>query len=272
MTAKVRAQDSPSTTGIKRINVHAEPQPQQQEQGKKQQQPDKKKETRSPSPASKYGYGDAAPDDKSKYGYGDAAPSLSSNTSNNKATRRSSMKQAGAPSRRRASIHMCEEIEVKVLGYKEPVRRRTSITFSTSVRVKPVVPVQEMADVSPETLWFQDDEYDRMKEKSWTIVDKELASKKYGGVSTNYCTRGLERMMKPHEVQQKKYKCWDTVLGEQNLQRQSCLFDDEYMANMYKFITAESQQEAERRAQQDEAEIQNYMRSTRKSVRRMTMV
>jgi hypothetical protein len=270
MTATLYARNSPSATGIKHVAKACDADDKKNTKNERQASSVlSKTEDGSPSPTSKYGYGDATPDQNVDYGYGDAEPSVSSSGLHNKATRRSSMKQGGASNRRRASIHnMGPEFEVKLPGSQERVRRRSSISFNAGVRVKPVVPVTEMAE-NPQSLWFQDDEYDRMKEKSWMIVDKELESKQQGK-SSKYCLRGLERMMNPGDVKQKKKKCSSIVLDEQDLQRKQGVFDDEYTRSLYKFTTGNSQKEAESRAKQDEAEIENYMRTTKKQVRRMS--
>lgn len=283
MTAKLNPRNSPSVNGIKRLDTAIDSSKLQPTTSTAETLNIKKNgNDHSPSLSTKYGYAEAAPDDKSKDGYGDddtSANSLASSTTRTTQQplrRRSSMKQAAAPPRRRrASIQMGEEIERHILGRVEPVQRRSSVTFNGSVRVKPVVPVQEM--IAPEcgrdTLWFQDEEYDRMKQKNWKIVDEEVESRLRGETppATEYCIRGLERMMNFDEVKQIKNRCVDAVLGEQHLQREQDIFDEDFMASLYKFRTASSQKEAELRGKQDEADIQNYMTPTRKYVRRMTM-
>jgi hypothetical protein len=89
-----------------------------------------------------------------------------------------------------------------------------------------------------------------------------------------YCTRGLEKVMTQEATQmtrEKRYMAWDSVLNEQDLQRDDGAFDDEYMANCYKFNTAKCQQEAANRASQDAADVANYLKSTRGICRRMSM-
>jgi hypothetical protein len=215
----------------------------------------------------KHGYGDATSDDKAKYGYGDADDDTSPRVSSSRTPRRSSMKQSGAP--RRASIQFGGEIQVNLPGKKRPVRRRTSITFKDTVRVKNVVPVSQLTD-EPEALWFQDEEYKRIRQKSRDLVnrvDNEVPGE------NKYCVRGLEKFMRKNKdgVMQQKYDVWDSVLNEQHLQRHHGTFDDDYMGNICKFSTVKSQREAVGRAQQDAAEIENYLKSTRKMCRRLSM-
>jgi hypothetical protein len=251
----------------------------------------------SPDDKEDYGYGDSSPDDKTKYGYGDASPRdlsrktrLSSSMKESGRPRRasiqiggygdasprglsrktsltSSMKQSGRP--RRASIQCGGEIEVYLIGQDKPVKRRTSITFNEQVAVKDIATAAELTD-EPEALWFQDDEYDRMKQKAFELVDK-VEHGTTGG--KNYCVRGLEKLMpsKAGRVMENKYGAWDSVLDEQDIQRDSGTFDEEYMANVYKFSNLSSKQEAAERGRQDEAEIKNYLRTTRRLCRRSSM-
>jgi hypothetical protein len=215
-------------------------------------------------------YGDAAPgDDEAKYGYADgAAPSGFGSATSRRTPRRSSMKQSGRP--RRASIQLCGEVEnVLPSSHGEKVRRRTSITFNGAVKVKTVAPVKALTH-EPEALWFQDEEFDRMKQKCFEIVDK-VDQGLTGG--KKYCVRGLEKLSdsKREKVLGRKYDAWNSVLDEQDQQRQSGEFDDGHMANVCKFSTLQNQKEAEERARQDAAEIENYLRTTRRQCRRLSM-
>jgi hypothetical protein len=222
---------------------------------------------KSPDTAAKYGYGDSSPDDTAKYGYEDASPSPSPGNPT-RVTRRSSMKQAGRP--RRASIQFGGEIEVQLPGREMPVKRRTSIAFQGNVSVKEVAPIHELTN-EPEALWFQNHEYKEIKENL-----KKIVRKTQEGIvgDMRYCTRGLEKLMTQEAVQttkEKKFMAWDSVLNEQDLQRDHGFVDDEYMANCYKFNTAKCQQEAANRASQDAAAVDNYLKSTRGICRRMSM-
>jgi hypothetical protein len=218
-----------------------------------------------PNDNDKYGYGDATSDDKAKFGYGDTSPRVSFC----RTPRRSSMKQCGAP--RRASVQFGGEIQVNLPGMKNPVKRRTSIAFKETVKVKKVTPVSELTD-QPEALWFQDEEYNRMRQKSFALVDRVDNGKVPGG-DKKYCVRGLEKLMAKNRdgVRQRRFDAWDSVLNEQDLQRQHGNFDDDYMGNICKLSTVKSQHEAVERAQQDATEIENYLMNTRKICRRLSM-
>jgi hypothetical protein len=133
-------------------------------------------EEASPSAAEKCGYDDTTSDDKAKFGYGDTT---SPRASFCRTPRRSSMKQSGAP--RRASIQFGGEIQANLPGKKNPVKRRTSITFKETVKVKNVAPVSKLTD-QPEALWFQDEDYNRMRQKSFALVDREIMVKYQGEI------------------------------------------------------------------------------------------
>lgn len=242
----------------------------------------------SPTPAEQYGYEDAVPDSKALLcGYEDSAvlyhhspsggvlllsPPCSPTLRGTTTPRRSSLKRVGdAPRvvRRRASIHMGEDIAVRLPGRKEPVRRRSLISFDNEVRVRPIVPLSQLSS-NPKTLWFQEDEFYQMKQKSWKIIHEELECKKQGGGTSRHCIRGLEQMLQHEEVKKNKYDSWDSVIIEQDIQREHGIFDEDYMAARYRMFTAKSQLEAQERAKDDEAEIRNYMRSTRKYIRRLS--
>jgi hypothetical protein len=261
-----------------------------------------------PDDKSNYGYGDAAPDDKSngygvsvpddksKYGYEDAGPSrryrrphrrrtcgadddddylsrdstgssLGSTRSTMRSSLRSSIKKGG--SSRRASIQFGGEISVYLPGQEEPVKRRTSISFNESVKVKKVDLVKNLTD-APETLWFQDEEFQAIRRRSLDLVDKYDNGQMKG---KKYCIRGLEKLTKSRrkKVMERKYDAWDAVLDEQDVQRDSGTWDEEYMANAYKYKTAEPQEDALRQGMEDYGEIEKYMRSTRNICRRLSM-
>ncbi|KAL3906423.1 MAG: hypothetical protein SGILL_009278, partial [Bacillariaceae sp.] len=212
-----------------------------------------------------YGYDSAAPDSARQvdYGYGDAAPSPRA-----RAPRRSSMK--GSSPSRRASIGPCgEPMTLRLPGNQQPVRRRRSITFNNEVKVKKVEPARSLTP-DPEALWFQDDEYDMIKEKTVALIHRaSIADETEKG--RKLCTRGLEKWMTPERTEVKKRQAWDNVLNEQYLQQQDGEFDEEHLAMMYKYSTTRSQVEASKRAQKDAQEIESYLASTRRYNRRMSM-
>ena len=177
------------------------------------------------------------------------------------------MRRSGAP--RRASIQLAGEISVYLPGERRTVRRRTSITFNESVKVKKVKSTRSMTD-SPETLWFQQEEFQAIRRRSMDLVEKYEMGETQG---KKYCIRGLEKMLKSkrQQVMEQKYDAWDTVLDEQEVQRGSGTWDEEHMANVYKFATSQQSEAAVIQGKKDYAEIENYMRNTRKICRRLSM-
>ena len=222
----------------------------------------------SAAPAVDYGYGDAAPDSSDPYGYGDAAPAAARF---DRPMRRSSMKASGAP--RRASIGYTGEKEV-VLPGKKKVKRRTSISFDEGVQVRTVDPVPSLVNNDIKDIWFQDEEYHKIAKRSVALMELVEKHGVDGFDGKKPCVRGLEALSSAG--QQEKYvlrnDAWDTVLMEQYMQRETGTFmDDEAIAKMYKLSTLRSKMEASRRAKEDEKEIEQYTRDTRRFCRRLSM-
>ena len=98
------------------------------------------------------------------------------------------MKQGGESGRqRRASIGYTGEVaNVLPSSNGKKVVRRTSISFSDRVKVRTCEPVKSLTD-EPEALWFQDDEFRKIKAKCFEIVDK-VDHGMTGG--KKFCTRG----------------------------------------------------------------------------------
>lgn len=240
---------------------------------------------------SKYGYGgpsaamiidnedDKEIEDSAKYEYGDVSvPSLttssyspSNENSRNvfcpeRMPRRSSMKgsfsQSLAP--RRASICVSEHFEVFLPQQKLPVQRRRTITFDNRVNVQKVEPARLLA-ADPQSLWFQEIEYESMKMKTLAILDRVDHS---SGVidGKKYCTRGLEKFMAPDAIEIKKHQAWDCVLSEQFLQRNDGEFDEETLANIYRHSTKRSQNEASKRGSLDAKVAQAILKTTFRSL------
>ena len=90
-----------------------------------------------------------------------------------------------------------------------------------------------------------------------------------GGVT--YCTRGLERYFHINEVQDKRNVAWDSVLDEQELQRDSSVFDDDRLSKAYSKCTKKSSIEAYERGKLDQDAIERYIKKTRKLCRTYSM-
>lgn len=247
-----------------------------------------------------YGYG-YEEGDASKYGYGDASPDGSSDTrsrSNSgsrrshrtrrgsignvsshsntdsgvpqrKMGRRSSMKQKGAP--RRSSIGVRSEVALQLPGRSGPVRRRTSIGFSDYDEVKEVAPAKELTE-SPESLWFQDHEYGRIREKAIFITDLAASGSLDTQTQKKVCTRGLESHIDKEHVEEEQMVAWKSVFWEQYHQRQDGDFDDETVARLYEMASMASRARALQRAQADVQDAEKHTRGVRRTLRRHSLV
>jgi hypothetical protein len=192
--------------------------------------------------------------------------------------RRSSLKGTQPVGRRRASVsgpssfeaidlNMLQEIdpasvmEVKLPGRRDSIKRRRSITFNEDVHVRKIAPAKDLTS-KPKELWFQDNEYSTIKKKTRALL--ESVDKKTGLVNgKKYCIRGLERYMEPSHVRDaKKYSAWDSVLLEQEVQREEGTFCDESIGNMYKATTRRSVIDAQRQANKDADEVAAFYETT----------
>jgi hypothetical protein len=228
--------------------------------------------------SSRYGYGDESPDDgeaatsaadqaedNNKYGYEDAAPDAAP-------LLKSSFKRNN---RRRASLGAAiangTEITVHLPGQKNPVRRRTSITFNDNEQVKEVASVKSLTTESKQKMWYKDEDYQTFADKSRMAVD--AADLGQDTSNERNCIRGLEGYtMKGSRVKsENRNDAWDSVLIEQGTQWADGVFDAEYMALLYGKSTRMSEIQAAQRAQQDSADVQNYLKSTRRVIRRSSI-
>jgi hypothetical protein len=230
------------------------------------------------------GYEMATPCSDDMYGYGEAVPdsALKRNTGSTypNAPRRSSMKGSSSTRRqhatRRASVGMCYDttIDGNLPGTKDPVKRRRSICFENNVSVQRVIPAVSLVE-DPTALWLQDNEYDFISTKIRTLLDHVRHSDAVtidpnGGLSingTSYESRGLEHLLTPEISELQKTRAVDCVLQEQFMQRQVGDYDEDSLANIYKFTTVRSQREATNRAHQDAKVADQYLESTRRMFR-----
>jgi hypothetical protein len=223
--------------------------------------------------------------DVSKYGYEDCSPSEDiaagstiSRNSSSSTPRRSSMKGGAAegntnllpPRARRASIGYAGEISVNLPGKKEPVRRRTSISFCEEDQINEVVPMTSLTD-EPEALWFQDEEYANIKKKMRSII--HAAKRGESSTKKTYCTRGLEGHFGEGAESKgiSRETGWDAVFREQYEQQNEGSFDDEGISVLYRLSSIESKIEAAQRATRDESDTEHYQKDTRRRMRRMSM-
>merc|ERR1712194_978066 len=191
-----------------------------------------------------------------------------------RAPRRSSIKgtcPTRARARRRASISTCtavsieeelasgtiqpsQVLEIRVPGRRGSIKRRTSITFNEDVNVRNIQAISKVKGAIKQELWFQDVEYTQIKKKTRALIQKVDATGTFDG--KKYCTRGLEKYMEcPQKRASKKYQGWDSVLMEQEMQRNLQIYDDESISGFYKQTAQENVVEATHRAQLDAQEV-----------------
>jgi len=146
-----------------------------------------------------------------------------------------------------------------------PIRRRHTLTFSNDVTVKPVVPTQEMVK-DKSRLWFEVKDYEMMQKKIFLIADRAKE-----GREGNYCTRGLESIIRSDSVT-RRYASWDAVLDEQEIQWDAGKdYSDEAVAKNYRRLAEACRAEATVRGKQDAQEVEKYLKQTRLYCRRMSM-
>jgi len=202
--------------------------------------------------------------------------------------RRSSMKNSACPLRvsRRASIGTPHELQQRRLSMeadlargtldatqiyeiqlpnqcrRESIKRRRSIQFNDEVNVRSIQAVSHVPGAIKHELWFQEAEYSTIKKKTRALLEKV---DQHGIVNgKKYCTRGLEKYMedKVGARSQTRYAAWDTVLMEQELQRQLHIFDEVSIGQQYAVTSTMNAAEAARRATCDADEVAGYYSTT----------
>ena len=225
--------------------------------------------------AAKYGYEDP---DAAKYGYEDpdAAYQQKVLTHHGQAGgflrrgRGSSMKQEG--SRRQASIHTVGTIEVRLPGHSNPIQRRTSIEFVEpwNVEIQPETEYYDHdgndngdGDDNVSNQWMAPEEYVKIEKDNHKIV---RAIEK--GTDKHFCTRGLEGKLTP-SLERIRQESRQVVWEEQQRQKNSgCYYDDGTLSEKYRLAVLQAKIDAVERAEQDKADIEQYLKSTRKMMRR----
>merc|ERR1712161_145176 len=184
-----------------------------------------------------------------------------------------------ARARRRASIATCtnatsieeelacgiiqpsQVLEIRVPGRRESIKRRTSITFNEDVNVRKIQAISKVKGAVKEELWFQDIEYSQIKKKTKALIEKVDSTGQFDG--KKYCTRGLEKYMEcPQQRALKKYNGWDSVLMEQEMQRNLHIYDDESIGQFYAITAQENVTAATTRAQLDAQEVASFYTTT----------
>merc|ERR1712238_627190 len=136
-----------------------------------------------------------------------------------------------------------------------------SITFNEDVNVRNIQAISKVKGAVKEELWFQDSEYSQIKKKTKALIDKVDSTGQFDG--KKYCTRGLEKYMEcPQQRALKKYNGWDSVLMEQEMQRNLHIYDDDAISGFYQQTNQENVVEATTRAQLDAQEVASFYTTT----------
>ena len=220
-----------------------------------------------PDAVNKYGYED--PDAANKYGYEDpdaAAPQQTNHGDSGgflrRQPRRSSMKSGDSTQRRRASIQTVGTIEVYLPGRSGPIKRRTSIDFSETCTFQPPPPNTDPNDMSDR--WMTTEEYEKIEKDNNKIV-RAIGK----GTDKNFCTRGLENRFVA-EADRPRQESHQAVWEEQLRQKEDGTFDESRLSEKYHLTAIQSKIQAVERAEQDNADIESYLKSTRRMMRRVS--
>jgi hypothetical protein len=185
-------------------------------------------------------------------------------------TKRSCLKKYGAvgPTKRAPPVRSssADQLNFQVLlpGQRKPVTRTRSITFDESVRVRRVPSISELSKGRNNEIWFQPQEYETIKRKTYTLI-QAIQHGQTGGV--NYCTRGLEKYFEAEKVQRTRNAARDSVLVVQEGQRRKGSFDDLQMSQAYRTISTQSMAEAAFRGKRDQESIERYQLKTKHLLR-----
>ncbi len=154
-----------------------------------------------------------------------------------------------------------EKYEIVLPGRTNPIERERTIAFNDNIDIQCIEPVRLLSSGGPQSLWYQENEYETIKFKTLALLDRVDHS---SGVvdGKKYCTRGLEKFMSPEATEVKKHQAWDSVLNEQFLQRKDGDFDEESLANIYMYSTKRSRLEANKRASLDAEASEAYLQTT----------
>ncbi|KAG7370559.1 hypothetical protein IV203_019129 [Nitzschia inconspicua] len=187
-------------------------------------------------------------------------------------SRRSCLKKDGDMSTRRsvncsASADQLS-FQVRLPGNRKPVARTRSITFDESVRVRRVTSISELSKGRSNELWFNTEEYDVIKRKTFNLI-RAVQNGDTAGV--NYCTRGLEKYFDAQKVQHIRAAAWESVLSAQEGQRRNGSYDDLQLSQAYSAVSSQSMEEAYKRGQLDHESIERYLHKTKKILRTQSL-
>jgi len=166
-----------------------------------------------------------------------------------------SLQQRGHSRQQQSKRSKSGIIKLYLPGRRDPIIRQRSIQFHEEVSVREVRPAKSIVknkkndDTDPTSiLWFQQNELDKIRSKTYKLIDHISANKENG---KQYCTRGLEKLMFPRECIVKRQQAQDVVLVEQYLQCGHGIYDEQRIADAYKQSTNDSKFQALQRGKKD---------------------
>ena len=144
----------------------------------------------------------------------------------------------------------------------------TRVVFEPEIQIKHIVRATDLVD-DPSELWFQHEEYERMKNKIMCIMRILSKDKNYEKrcllMGRKFNTRGLERYMVKHVhvALRRRREAWDLVLGNQRLlkrakrkgfqqTKEDQIYYEHLIATSYKECTKDAVAEAIERGASDE--------------------
>jgi hypothetical protein len=204
-----------------------------------------------------------------------ATSSILSDSSERSAPKRaSSMKKDGSRRERIAqrsiSVDQLTQVKCPPPGQMEVtvLKRTRSIQFNEAVKVKRIPSAVVLNDGKAEELWFQQEEYERIKQKTKALIRAVQQEK---AVGTKYCTRGLERFFAVEEVIHTRESARASVLGEQAIQRRLGSYDDVKLGQAYEKHTQPCIAQAAQRGKLDEDAIGRYVHQMKQICRTYSM-
>jgi hypothetical protein len=124
---------------------------------------------------------------------------------------------------------------------QQPTQRR-SVRFSPSVKIFPILPLEEYTQEEIYLAWFQNEEYDSIIHKCYKVIrNMEL-----GDNVNKHCTRGLERMTEAgiQARDNNRAQAYGAVFYEQGIQWQEDRFDEDTIAELYVALSSHCQRRA----------------------------
>ena len=157
----------------------------------------------------------------------------------------------------------------------------TVVNFYPKVRIRATISHQDMSMREHKNCWFQDYEYDQIRQRNIEILDKiedsqDTDCKFVAGLqpikemeisesndsdNEEFCLRGLENSLRHQHKRRKalQKKAIIKVLVEQALQSLWGIYNDEDIAKVYMKIARKCRFRAEVRALRDRSEIEDYL-------------